>query len=123
MHEQIITTTGGERLVVIPEADYLAMLDAIENREDIAAIEHFQQRLAAGEEELLPAVMVNRILDGESKIRVWREYRGLSARELAAGAQISASYLSQIETGAREGGIETLKRIAAILHLTVDDLV
>ena len=123
MHEQIITTTGGERLVVIPEADYLAMLNAIENREDIAAIENFQRRLEAGEEELVPAEMANRILDGESKIRVWREYRGLSARDLAAGAQISTSYLSQIETGTREGGIVTLKRIAAILRVSIDDLV
>jgi DNA-binding XRE family transcriptional regulator len=123
MHEQIIITTGGERLVVIPEADYLAMLDAIEDREDIATIENFQRRLEAGEEELLPAEMANRILDGGSKIRVWREYRGLSARELAAGAHISTSYLSQIETGTREGGIVTLKRIAAILRVSIDDLV
>ncbi|MDF1615528.1 helix-turn-helix domain-containing protein [Desulfurivibrio dismutans] len=123
MHEQIITTTGGERLVVIPEADYLAMLDTIEDREDVATIHHFQRRLAAGEEELLPAEMANRILDGENKIRVWREYRGVSARDLAAGASISTSYLSQIETGAREGGIDTLKRIAAILRVSIDDLV
>lgn len=123
MHEQIITTTGGERLVVIPETDYLAMLDAIEDRDDIVAIENFQRRLKAGEEELLPAEMANRILDGGSKIRVWREYRRLSARELAAEAHISTSYLSQIETGTREGGIDTLKRIAAILRVSIDDLV
>ncbi|MDF1614838.1 helix-turn-helix domain-containing protein [Desulfurivibrio dismutans] len=123
MHEQIITTAGGERLVVIPEADYLAMLDTIEDREDIAAIEKFHRRLAAGEEELLPAEMADRILDGENKIRVWREYRGMSARELASTAQISTSYLSQVETGSREGGIDTLKRIAAALHVSIDDLV
>ncbi|ADH85700.1 helix-turn-helix domain-containing protein [Desulfurivibrio alkaliphilus] len=123
MHEQIIITAGGERLVVIPEADYLAMLDAIEDREDIAAIEKFHRRLAAGEEELLPAEMANRILDGENKIRVWREYRGMSARELASTAQISTSYLSQVETGSREGGIDTLKRIAAALRVSIDDLV
>lgn len=123
MHEQIITTAGGERLVVIPEAAYLALIDAAEERADIAAIELFQQRLAHGEEELLPAAMVDRILDGESKIRVWREHRGLSARELAARAGISAAYLSQIETGAREGGVDSLKHIASALNVSLDDLV
>jgi transcriptional regulator with XRE-family HTH domain len=32
-------------------------------------------------------------------------------------------YLSQIETGTREGGIVTLKRIAAILRVSIDDIV
>lgn len=123
MHERVITTAGGERMVVIPEAEYLALIDAVEDREDLAAIERFQQRLGAGEEELLPAEMVDRILRGESKIRVWREHRGLSARALAAKAGITAAYLSQIETGAREGGVDTLKRIANALGVSLDDLV
>ena len=44
------------------------------------------KRLAAGEEELLPAAMVDAILDGESRVRVWREHRGLTAAALAKAA-------------------------------------
>lgn len=123
MGAQIITTDGGERLVIIPEAEFNAMREAIEDREDIDAVHAFHAKLAAGEEELVPADVANRIIDGENKVRVWREYRGLTARDLAAKAEISGGYLSQIETGAREGSLDAIKRIAAALAVTMDDLV
>ncbi|RWX72576.1 helix-turn-helix transcriptional regulator [Mesorhizobium sp. M2A.F.Ca.ET.039.01.1.1] len=122
MTQQIITTAGGERLVVIPEAEFLAMQAALEDREDAEAVRTFHDRLAAGEEELVPAEIVNRILDGENKVRVWREHRGMTARDLATKAELSVAYLSQIETGARDGSFETIKKIAAALGISVDDL-
>lgn len=122
MSEQIITTPSGERLVIIPEAEYRLLVEAKEELEDIAAVDAFKRKLAAGEEELIPSAIVDRILDGENKVRVWRDHRGLSAKDLAEKAGISAAYLSQIETGARDGSFETIKRIAAALRLSVDDL-
>ena len=74
------------------------------------------------EDELIPAEFVNRMLDGESPIRVWREFRGLSARDLASMAGISAPYLSLIETGAKTGSLETLKALAAALKVGLDDI-
>jgi hypothetical protein len=41
-------------------------------------------RVAAGLDEVVPASLVNRIIDGENIILVWREYRGLTAADLAA---------------------------------------
>lgn len=122
MTEQIITTPSGDRLVVIPEAEFLAMREAFEDHQDAEAVKVFRERLARGEEELIPAAIANRILDGENKVRVWREHRGMSARELATNAGISVAYLSQIETGARDGSFDTIKRIAAALRIGVDDL-
>lgn len=122
MGEQIITAPNGDRLVVIPEAEFLVMREALENREDVEAVREFERKFAAGEEELIPAEVVKRILDGENLVRVWREYRGLAAKELAEKASVSTAYLSQIETGARDGSFETIKRIAAALEITVDDL-
>lgn len=119
---QIIITPRGDRLVVIPEADFLAMREAIEDREDAEAVAQFYARLEAGQEELIPADVVDRLLDGENPVRVWRDHRGLSARDLAKAAGISASYLSQIESGARSGSFDTIKKIAAALRLTVDEL-
>lgn len=75
-----------------------------------------------GEDELVPGEIADRLIDGENKIRVWREYRGLSARGLADKAEISPAYLSQIEGGTRDGTLETIKRIAAALGISVDDL-
>lgn len=123
MTVQIIVTPTGERLVVIPESEWIAMQEALEDREDIAAIDEFHRKLAAGEEELVPASIVNRILDGENPIRVWREYRGLSAAALAQQAGISAAYLSELETGKKDGSVAALSRIAAVLGVTVDDLI
>ena len=123
MGVQIITTPQGERLVVVPEAEWIAIQEALEDREDRAAMEEFQRKLAAGEEEFIPSAMVDRILNGESTIRVWREHRGMTAALLAEQADVSAAYLSELESKKKVGSIAALKRIAAALRLTVDDLV
>jgi len=120
---QIIIGPDGERLVVIPEVVYERLLDAAEIAEDIAAYDEFERRLAAGEEELIPSAVVDRILAGENLVRVWREHRGLTVSALAVKAGIAQPYLSQIETGKREGTLQTMKKIADALKLTVDDLI
>jgi len=63
------------------------------------------------------------IIDGENPIKVWREHRGLTQLELAKTAVISPSYLSQIETGKREGTTAVLQSIARAMNLTLDDVV
>jgi DNA-binding XRE family transcriptional regulator len=123
MTRQIITAPSGERMVVLPEAEFVQLLDAVEDAEDAAAVHRFKQKLASGEEELIPAEYVYRMLDGENRVTVWRELRGLSGKELAKAAGIAPSYLSNIETGKRDGTIGTMKKIADALKVTIDDLV
>lgn len=122
MRTQFIMTPGGEEMAILPAADYRAMEAVMEDRADADAVRLFNVRVAGGEEELVPAKIANRIIDGENKVRVWREYRDISARDLAGKADISPAYLSQIESGARDGSFETIKRIAAALAISVDDL-
>jgi DNA-binding XRE family transcriptional regulator len=123
MNAQIITTPNGERMVMLPEADYRLLLAAAEDSSDVAAVRAFRERLAAGDEELLPETMVDRILAGENPVRVWREHRGMTITELAKAAGLSQPYLSQIESGARQGTTDTLAAIAGALGLEIDDLV
>lgn len=123
MSVQVITSPGGERLVVVPETDYLDLIRRAEDAADGEAVRRFRAALAAGEEELLPADLVDRLLSGENPLRVWREFRGLTVKALAEEAGVASSYLSQIETGKRAGTVETLGRLAAILRTTIDDLV
>ena len=123
MTAQTIVTPSGERLVILAEAEYQALLAAAEDAGDRAAVALFRHRLAAGEEELIPSEVVDRLLSGESRIRVWREHRGLSTKALADKAGLAPPYLSQIERGRREGTIETLRRIAAALDISLDDMV
>ena len=123
MDAQTITTPNGERLVLLPEAEYNRLVEAAEVAADLTAVNTFRRQLAAGEEELIPSEIVERLLNGENRIRVWREHRGLSAKALAEQAGIAQPFLSQLETGKRDGTVETLKKIAAALCLTIDDLV
>ena len=114
---------SGDELVVVPADDYRQLVEAAEMAEDVAAYDEIKRKLAAGEEEMIPSAYVYRMLDGENRIAVWREYRGLTAKALAEAAGITQAYLSQIESGKRDGTIGTMKKIAEALKLTIDDLV
>jgi len=118
----IITTPNGDRMAVLPLADYERLVAAAEEARDIEAFDAARRRLSASEDELMPAAYANRLIDGENPVRVWREYRGRSAKDLAVQADVSAPYLSQIENGQRDGTFETMKKIAAALNVTLDDL-
>jgi DNA-binding Xre family transcriptional regulator len=120
---QTITTPDGGEMVVLAMEDYLKLVAAAEGRGDVEAYDQAKQRLATGEDELIPSEIVDRLLAGENPIRVWRDHRGLTGRALATQAGIAPAYLSQIETGKREGTVDTLKALAAALGVMVDDLV
>lgn len=122
MNAQTIITPAGERLVLLSEADYAALVDAAEDNADRLAVAAFRRRIAAGEEELVPALVVDRLLSGENRVRVWREHRGLKAQDLATKAGIAQAFLSQIETGKRDGTVETYRKLADALGVTLDDL-
>ena len=115
--------TGSGRLAVLPEAEYRRLAEACEDAEAGAVIDRFRERLAAGEEELIPASVVNRLLTGDNPVRVWREYRGLKTGELAEAAGLSQAYVSQIEAGKRDGSIGAMKSVARALNVGIDDLV
>ncbi|MGY2047302.1 helix-turn-helix domain-containing protein [Methylobacterium sp. JK268] len=122
MRTQVITTPSGETVVVLSEAEDRALVEAAEDTADRAAIAEFRRRLAAGEEEVIPDEVVGRLLSGESRIRVWREHRGLSVAALAELAGLSQATLSQVEAGKRDGTVEIDRAIAGALNLTLDDL-
>lgn len=119
----IITTPSGDRMAVIPLADYECLVASAEDAADVRAYDEVKRRLAAGEEELVPAEIANRILDGENSIKVWREYRGMTAVQLAKKADITRPYLTQVENGKRDGTVQTLRRIAKALGVSIEDLI
>jgi len=94
MNAQVIVTPHGERLVVLPEAEYRILVEAAEDAADAEAIRRFEAALQAGEEELIPSEVVNRLLGGENKVRIWREFGGLTIEDAAAQAGISQARAS-----------------------------
>lgn len=119
---QIIKSPSGESMAVIPLDEYERLQAAAEMLGDVKVYDEAKRRLAAGEDELVPAEIAERLLDGENPVRVWREHRGMNGQALAKKAQISAAYLSQIEGGQRDGSFETMRKIAEALQISLDDL-
>lgn len=116
---QTLKTPDGSTLVVLTAEDYQRLLDAA----DFASGHAVLANIASGRDELIPASVVKRLVDGENPVRVWREHRGLTAKALAAASGISAAFVSEIESGKKEGSVSALKRLATALGVSIDDIV
>jgi hypothetical protein len=103
--------------VTISRAEYDALTERLEDLDDIVAA------MKAGGGQPMPLEWARRIIEGESPVRVWREFRGLSLRALAAKAGVSPGYLSEIELGKKPGSVEAYKALAEALDASVDWLV
>ncbi len=58
--------------------------------------------------------------DGESRLRAWRKYRGLTLEELGAAVGKPKSFLSQIETGRSLGKPQLWVKLAEVLRADID---
>ena len=119
---QIIERNGKPEWAVLPYEEYLKLVEQAELLEDIRDFDEMNAAIKRGEEELIPAEVVNAILDGKSPIKVWREYRGLTQQQLADRIGISKPYLSQLETGKRTGTAEVLSAIAEALNVSLEQV-
>ena len=113
----------GKQVAIIPADDYRVLLEKAEMLDDVAAYDRAKAALAAGDDELVPALVANAILDGENPVRVWRQHREMSQVQLAEATGISQAYLAQIETGKREGTLSLFRSLADALEIDLDDLV
>ena len=102
--------------ITLSRAEYEALLERLEDLEDIATIQ------ARRDEPTVPFEVAERLLDGENPVKVWREERGLKQRELAAAADVSPSMLNEIEHGKRTPSMAGGRRIARALSVDLDDL-
>ncbi|MGE4339217.1 MAG: helix-turn-helix domain-containing protein [Pigmentiphaga sp.] len=110
--------TNTDDTITIPRKEYDAMRARLEDLDDIIAAQ------AAISGPSLPHAFAVRIFEGdEHPVRVWREFRGLSATALSEAAGVSKTYLSEIETGKKPGSIEAYKALAAVLDVPLDVIV
>ena len=117
---QIIEQNGEPAFVVLPIAEWrrlLAQLQDLEDALDIETIANDPNR------RTIPAAIVDRLLDDEHPLKVWREHRGLSRAELAGMTGFTPGHIGHLETGRRHGTPDTLRRLATALDVSVDDLV
>jgi DNA-binding XRE family transcriptional regulator len=120
---QIIRTPGGEELVVLPRAEYEALLDRVdhdaEDADDIAIYDARKAELAAGGVVLPPDVSAA-ILRGDSRLKAIRNWRNATQQHLSFQIGIGQGYLSDLESGRRAGAPETLAKLAQALNVPVD---
>lgn len=104
---------------MVREDEYLRLRAAEEDLEDVRLYDEAKAKLS----EFIPLELTERMLNGESPIRVYREYRGFTQDQLAEQVEISKPFLFQIENAIRTPSLDTLKRLAEALRVDMDDLV
>ena len=109
--------------VTIPRAEYDRLCALEEDFADISAALAVEARIGRGEEELIPADVVDRLVDGDAPLRVWREFRNLTQAELARASGVNRVQIVEIEAGRSTGSVHTLRKLADALGVAVDDMV
>ena len=100
---------NSQKFVLVPIEQYDQLLADLEMLKDIRDF----RSAKAVDEKTFPAEVINRlILNEENPIKVYREYRELTQKQLADKVGIQRAFLAEIETGRKSGSIKTLKAIA-----------
>jgi len=116
---RFIEKNGKPAFAVIPIDLWERVREAAEDAEDVIDLEQIDRD---DDGFRVPLEVVESIVAGMHPVRAWRESRGLTQEALAEQAGVSAPYVSQIESGKRIGAVRTLRRIAAALHVPLDEL-
>lgn len=116
MSAQIIELNGVPAFAVVPVAEWNALLARLEEVQDIADAKSVRAS------ETFPAEFADHLLSGESPLRVWRNYRGLTLQALAENCGVSRQMLSMIEHGKAKPSADLLGKLAGVLGCDMDDL-
>src|ERR1017187_5274850 len=115
-------TRHGKEFAVLPMNRLKKLMDDAEMLSDVKAYDAAKARMERGQDELIPLEITERSLAGESAVKIWREYRGLTQEDLAKTSKVSGTMIAAIESGHKQGGIGTLKKLAVWLKVDLDHL-
>lgn len=96
---------AGKPHVLVPLHDYTALKNG------------------APQNDLPENILQQLTLRATSPIKIIRKHRGMTQGDLADAANLSRPYLTEIETGRKEGSIRALKAIAEALGVSMEKLV
>ena len=117
---QIIRAPSGDELVVLPRAEYEALLQRADHEaediDDVAIYDARKAELAAGSVVLPPEVSAA-IIRGDSRLKAIRKWRDQTQLHLAFKTGIGQGYLSDLENGRRTGTPETIAKLAEALNV------
>lgn len=113
---QTIYQGGVPAFVVLPFVDF-----AREHPEEARAI--MASKLWTPEDDGVPHVVVGKVIkEGETYLRAWREYLGLTQTEVAERAGITQASLSQMESGVSKLRKATRIKLAAAMGINPEQL-
>lgn len=115
-------TRGGREFAMIPVEEFQKLMDDAEMLADVIAYDAAKRRIERGEDEVIPLEIAERRIAGESVVKIWREYRGMTQEVLAKASGVSRSMIAAIEAGHKAGAVATLKKLAAALNVSLDNL-
>jgi hypothetical protein len=125
MNVRFQKTARGE-VAILPRKDYEALVaraaEADEDRGTARLVTRARGAIAAGA-PLLPKHVVDRLANGENPVRVVREWRDVPQMYLSFKTGLSQGYISDLETGRRNGTTAALRLIAGVLSVPLDLLV
>lgn len=101
--EYDIIHIAGKPHVLVPLRDYTALKNGENDTKDLP--DSVLQEIALGK---------------TSPLKIIRKHRGLTQDGLATEAGISRPYLTEIETGRKEGSIRSLKSLANALDVPLE---
>ena len=87
--------------------------------EDILDVLAYDEAKSANEENF----PVERLIEGESPLRVYREFRGFTQVQVAQKVGLTQATIAELEKGKQKGSIDTWKALASALNVDIHDLV
>ena len=100
-----IIHVGGKPHVLVPIHDYTALKNG-NSKSEIP--DEIREKLAVA---------------NDSPIKIIRKFREMTQKDLAENAGLSRPYLTEIETGRKEGSVRALKSIASALDVSLENVV
>lgn len=81
---------------------------------------HDYRSMAGEQDNGLPEDVLDKLTArSENPVKILRKYRGLTQNDLAERAGISRPYLTEIETGKKDGSIRAMRALAEALNVPV----
>ncbi len=125
MNVRFQKTPRGE-VAILPRKEYEALVakaaEIDEDRGTARLVASARNAVAAGA-PLLPKEVVDRLARGDNPVKVFREWRDVPQMYLSFKTGLSQGYISDVETGRRNGTAAALRLIADVLKVPLDLLV
>lgn len=118
-----LVVKNGQTFALVPVHKYEHVLAEMELQNDVRLMESALARIDSGDDEIIPISLTVRRLNGESTIKIWREFREMTQEKLAEVSGVSRGMIANIESGRKQPGIGSLKKLARALNCDIGNLV